>query len=217
MNMPSSDIAAAGIPGPDKGLMPENWFGVPIWTRLVTDHEAINAKILEAAAELHTEMASVTRSNVGGWHSRSTLHRDERFAVIRGIISRAVFGCAHHLDFDFGSADIVFQELWLNRNRRGDFNRTHVHPNSFLSGSYYVKVPPDSGNLEFYDPIRERVMTRFPLRRHTRGNSQPLEYRCREGMLVIFPSWLQHAVQASRSDEPRISLAFNITCRRKAE
>ena len=30
------------------------------------------------------------------------------------------------------------------------------------------------------------------------------------GTLVIFPSWLQHSVDANRSDEERISISFNI-------
>jgi len=29
-------------------------------------------------------------------------------------------------------------------------------------------------------------------------------------MIIFFPSWFEHSVQSSRSDEPRISIAFNI-------
>ena len=32
-----------------------------------------------------------------------------------------------------------------------------------------------------------------------------------EDLLVIFPSWLQHAVSASAGDGDRISISFNIT------
>ncbi len=215
MNAPNRDIAAEPTVLSDTGITPETWFSVPIWGRLVTNHQALNVNLLSAVAELEAETPSVIRSNVGGWHSASTLHRDERFAAIRQIISRTVMGCARNLAFDFEHSDLIFQEMWANKNGGGDYNRAHVHPTAIFSGSYYVKVPPESGNLEFYDPVRERVMSRFPLSQRTRKNSQPLEYPCRDGLLVIFPSWLQHSVQANRSSEHRVSLAFNLGQRPK--
>ena len=32
----------------------------------------------------------------------------------------------------------------------------------------------------------------------------------KDDMIIFFPSWFEHSVQSSRSDEPRISIAFNI-------
>ena len=32
----------------------------------------------------------------------------------------------------------------------------------------------------------------------------------KDNMIIFFPSWFEHSVQSSRSDEPRISIAFNI-------
>ena len=33
-----------------------------------------------------------------------------------------------------------------------------------------------------------------------------------EGMIMFFPSWLEHDVEPSKSDEDRISIAFNVSC-----
>lgn len=193
-----------------EGFVPEMWFSTPIWARKVVKHETINKHLLDVTAQLENETKSITRSNVGGWHSVSNLHLDNRLAEIRKIIGRSSAECAKHLGFDFSKASLIFQEMWINKNHPGDYNKAHVHPNAVLSGSYYVKVPENSGNIEFYDPVRERIMNVYPIKKRTKTNSQALEYRCADGLLVIFPSWLQHSVQPNRSNDYRVSIAFNM-------
>jgi uncharacterized protein (TIGR02466 family) len=208
------DVAATPEKKPE-GIPPETWFSTPIWARKVVDFQRINQRLLQSVAELEKETQSITRSNVGGWHSISSLHTDERFADIRRIIGQTCVECARFLSFNFTKADLIFQEMWINKNKAGDFNKAHVHPNAVLSGSYYIKVPPNSGNIEFYDPVRERIMSVYPIKERTKTNSQALEYKCNDGLLIIFPSWLQHSVQPSRSEDFRVSLAFNMGYRSK--
>jgi uncharacterized protein (TIGR02466 family) len=181
----------------------------------VPDHERINAHILSVMEELEAKGRAITRSNVGGWHSTANLHAMPALGEIRRIIGNAVAGCATQLAFDFDHFELFFQEMWLNKNGPGDFNKAHVHPNSLLSGAYYAKVPEGSGNIEFYDPVRERVMCTFPVKERTRINSQAMEYQGKEGLLLIFPGWLQHSVQPNRSEDFRVSISFNMGFRRK--
>jgi uncharacterized protein (TIGR02466 family) len=210
MTLLSKQPAAAAAPAPQESLPPEMWFGAPVWSREVLNPASLNAQLLDAVARLEAEVPSIRRSNVGGWHSQGTLHHDENFSPLRRIIERAAVGCAHHLGFDFEKADLIFQGMWANRNSPGDYNKSHVHPNAILSGTYYVKVPPASGNIEFYDPVRERTMTGFPVRPGHATARKKLEYACRDGLLLIFPSWLSHSVQPNESGETRVSIAFNI-------
>jgi hypothetical protein len=36
-------------------------------------------------------------------------------------------------------------QAWPNVNRFGDYHNLHNHPHSWLSGTYYVQVPKDTG------------------------------------------------------------------------
>tara|TARA_R110000868_G_scaffold1027_6_gene7842 strand:- start:2440 stop:3150 length:711 start_codon:yes stop_codon:yes gene_type:complete len=193
-------------------LTPVHFFPTPVWTRQISNHATLNPPMLAALKRLEESTPSVKRSNVGGWHSETNLHHDPAFLRIRQAISHMALRCALALEFDFERADLSIQSLWANRNGPGDFNAQHVHPNSFLSGSYYLTVPPDSGNIEFADPVRERVMDAYPLRPNAKHHMRRLQYRCSEGLLIMFPSWLSHGVQPNRSSEMRYSLAFNIEC-----
>ena len=53
-------------------------------------------------------------------------------------------------------------------------------------------------------------MNVYPVRQRTRMNNQALQYNAVEGLLIVFPSWLQHAVQPNMSEETRVSIAFNM-------
>jgi hypothetical protein len=84
--------------------------------------------------------------------------------------------------------------FWLNAMEPGQRTSTHGHDENdeFLSGVYYITVPPDSGDILFHDDPFEVRLTPEP------------------GMLLFFPPALVHSVEENRSGERRLSLAFNI-------
>ena len=52
---------------------------------------------------------------------------------------------------------------WSNINRKGDYHDAHNHPHSYLSGTYYLKVPSTKKNYptaQIFDPIISLFMTR---------------------------------------------------------
>jgi uncharacterized protein (TIGR02466 family) len=189
---------------------PEYLFATPFWSRIVVDCSSINENLLTLMARIEKENPAAQRSNVGGWHSQPNLHLNEDFSEIRQIVGTTCVQCATALNFDFEHFNLAFNEMWLNKNGPGDYNRAHTHPNAILSGVYYIKVPAASGNLELYDPIGARVMNSMPVKSALLRSAQTLEIESEEGKLLVFPSWLQHAVQSNRSNEERVSLSFNM-------
>jgi uncharacterized protein (TIGR02466 family) len=117
-----------------------------------------------------------------------------------------------HRAFDFNPAmRQVITEAWININGKGHFNYTHDHPGSLFSAVYYVKGGADKGELELKTPITAHTYT---ISSEMVGGFNAFTGHAMvippvTGDLVIFPSWLQHRVNMSRSDEDRISIAFN--------
>ena len=77
------------------------------------------------------------------------------------------------------------------------------------SGVYYVDpgdITPDApgGLLELVHPVAASVMTFFPSVLPSAQLVQP-----KAGMLILFPSYLQHNVRMYRGQRPRICVAFN--------
>ena len=103
--------------------------------------------------------------------------------------------------------------VWANVNSKYSYHEQHIHPNSFLSGVYYVKVPKNSGQINFIDPKNSmRSLELEPDR--TKQLTDPLRRQIdvtpEDGLLLLFPSWLSHEVQQNTTDDERISIAFNL-------
>jgi len=105
---------------------------------------------------------------------------------------------------------LYLDNFWFNINRYKDFNLEHDHPNSILSGVYYVKTPKNSGNLIFKNNNnRHLYLPDDCLIEYNTLNSSSYFLPPQENCLHIFPSWLMHYVEPNLSNEERISFSFN--------
>ena len=95
-------------------------------------------------------------------------------------------------------------ECWMTAYDKGDFAHLHTHMPSDISGVYYVKTTGSDGRIFFMNPNQ---MINTPMYRHM-GDRVFIEPE--EGMLILFPSWLNHAVEPNRTDDRRLSVAFNV-------
>ncbi len=97
---------------------------------------------------------------------------------------------------------------WSVRLRSGGHHADHVHPHGWLSSACYVALPPTIGDgttgragwLRFGQP---GVKTLPPL-------DADHFVRPRPGLLVLFPAYMWHGVEPFESDQPRLSVAFDV-------
>lgn len=99
----------------------------------------------------------------------------------------------------------ILAEGWAVVYHQGGSHRQHTHHDSVFSGTYYIEtggVGPEGGHLQLLDP-RPAAVAR---------QASPGVYavRPKPGLLVGFPSWLPHSVQATLHDGgTRICIAWN--------
>jgi uncharacterized protein (TIGR02466 family) len=97
---------------------------------------------------------------------------------------------------------------WANTFEKDQVIGLHEHgyqPNIF-SGCYYHTVPKNSGDIQFKST--NPFVISFPHKAEKYHNLVTVEPK--DGMILLFPSWLLHKVLPNRSNEIRVSLAFNI-------
>jgi uncharacterized protein (TIGR02466 family) len=99
---------------------------------------------------------------------------------------------------------------WASVLAQGAAHKVHHHPNNFLSGVYYVRTRPGADTVNFHDPRNQAGIIRPPVAELTAENTDQVVVRVEDGTLLIFPSYLQHSVDANASEEERISISFNI-------
>jgi len=142
------------------------------------------------------------------WQSETGLHHLDEFLGLVACIQGAAEYVLEFLKTGDGAIEIT--GLWANMNSKGAAHPAHSHPNNFLSGVYYVRTHEGADTVNFHDPRPQTGIIRPPVTELTAENTDQVVVNVSDGTLLMFPSWLSHSVDASGSDETRISLSFNI-------
>ena len=143
-----------------------------------------------------------------GWQSEKDLHRLDEFRRLVACIHDAAESVLEFLKI--GDGDFEITGLWANMNPKGVAHPFHSHPNNFLSGVYYVRTLESADTINFHDPRPQTGIIRPPVQELTAENTDQVVVKVDDGSLLMFPAWLPHSVDASGSDETRISISFNI-------
>lgn len=155
------------------------------------------------------------KSNLGGFQSIDLNRNEETSEELLKLIS-AIDDSATKLANYMGiKYNVYANNYWVNVNGKNSFNSQHTHPGSVLSAVFYVKVPENSGDIVFRNP---NSITQNSYFNHwhlldkidsTIVSAGQIRIKPKNSMLLMFPSWLEHYVDANRSEEDRISIAFN--------
>ena len=182
-----------------------NLFPTPLWQIQIkgVDNDAIK----EYCYHLKDNTEGVTISNRGGWHSKEILEPlpdalNELFSNFLGFVNDY---CAQIT----GLNNLMLGNFWVNINQKYDYNRSHDHQNSILSGVYYVDCEgEDVGNFVVErDDTAEFFLGSYKNVSGFTGTSfaiTPLT-----GFAFLMPSWVLHSVEQNLTDRDRISVAFN--------
>ena len=168
--------------------------------------EAMAARILAALEGMRRDLPRPAPGQ--GWQSVQTLHEREEFRDLVACVNHAAKGILRFLRIGCEAFEIT--GCWANVLAKGAAHKAHSHPNNFLSGVYYVRTHPGTDTLNFHDPRNQAGVIRPPVVELTAENTDQVVVRVENGTLLVFPSYLQHSVDANTSEEERISISFNI-------
>ena len=136
--------------------------------------------------------------------------RMPEFAALAKLIDRHVAAFAQALDFDLGGRRLKLDSLWANVMPGGGVHGGHIHPQSAISGTYYVSVPRGASVIKFEDP-RLPLMMAAPMRKANAKtiNRTFVTVAPKAGTLLLWESWLRHEVPLNTARGRRISVSFN--------
>jgi uncharacterized protein (TIGR02466 family) len=179
---------------------------VSLWptTVYVSDYQVYDDSMLDEINRLSTIPNTIKKSNSGGWQSEADLYRNSVFKPLCQHISTICFKV-------FGKDCTTIHQMWAGINKKYDHNVIHNHGAQYnISGVYYLEVPKDSGNIVFRDP---RSVATLIADRTLFGMSECETFIPYNGLLLLFPSFLDHYVTPNNSESDRISISFDLTLR----
>lgn len=177
-------------------------------------HEFYNLDLddlTEYCYRLQSQSEGRKKSNRLGWQSND-IQDDEEVKPLLDQINLSLEELKQYSNIK-NDCSIRVSNLWVNVNKKYSYNSNHIHGNSFFSGVFYVKVPENSGRINFENPspIQELFIDKVKpfMNNYNHFTAHSWTYDPRPNMVVMFPSWIEHNVDQNLSDEDRISIAFN--------
>jgi uncharacterized protein (TIGR02466 family) len=98
-------------------------------------------------------------------------------------------------------------QSWLNRMQPDKEHVFHYHPNSVLSGVFYLQSD-ESSPLTLINDIKDQYQLSVDGSENKYTRSSYMSPSS-EKTLLVFPSYIRHCVTRNNSNQDRISLSFN--------
>jgi len=106
----------------------------------------------------------------------------------------------------FKDSELYFTQSWVNYTKITQKHHVHNHPNSIVSGVFYLD--DDDAKINFYRSDEQFCLS-LNISEFNVFNSAKYAYNTKKNGVIIFPSKIRHDVDIQKSDKTRISLAFN--------
>ena len=179
---------------------------------LEDEMKELNEELINLSLDLEKKNSGVVKSNIGGYQSDYLQKSNRIIGATKDVILKAINQFADTI-YVKKPYTVSFDDPWLNVNRENHSNKTHTHPGSDLSLTYYCEVPVNSGRIVFENPVLHQRTTMIWYEKHGMWNSEYIQFAPKKYDLIIFPSYLPHFVERNKSNKPRISLACNAQIR----
>ena len=189
-------------------------FSTPICKYKISGYESKQGELVNFIRQLKKKSKGIQSSNYDGWHSERNFHQ-YNVPVVQWLVRRvnmAAIKAIQKINNTSEGVDLRLREMWVNINKRGNWNMPHIHAVKW-SGVIYVdgepapdKDPNDKkqmreGDTVFLNPVPEAAYFGQP-------NSVPYSFEV--GQMLFFPGYLMHMVAPHKSRRDRITIAFNV-------
>ena len=187
------------------------FFSTPIWSSKIDSYKEVNEEMYNYILNLREQNPEgIRKSNFNGWHSKDFNLNEETPKNFIKAVSSKINTAFNDMDWDIEKQIVKIKSIWAIINEKGASNERHHHGNSALSAAYYVRAPKDCGDIVFYDPRPAPVFSHPITQKPNILNATVNSIRPDEGLLVLFPSYLDHSVKPNLSSNQRIVISFNI-------
>lgn len=194
------------------------FFPTPVISAMIADCDDLNKRLKEVIEKNRAASSGLARSNILGWHSDTEMLRWGGEPAKDLALATLQLCGAHVTDVGTRNNQPRYQmamEMWANASPPGASNQYHCHPGCVWSGVYFVDDGGDpESRLTLIDPNYPTNAMNAPDLQFVGDNGERLPrtqtFSPTPGRLVLFPSWLNHAVKPNTGDRDRISIAMNI-------
>lgn len=151
------------------------------------------------------------RNGFTSYASANQMHKvSPTFAELELHIRKHVAKYISSLKLNIKPSQLSMTTCWVNIMGPNSAHSMHIHPQSVISGTYYVQMPKNCSAIKFEDPRYLQFMARPPVHINADKKYQThISIPAKSGEMVLFESWIKHEVPINTTQNQRISISFN--------
>ena len=184
------------------------WWDNPVWQMQLDFDSSFHQSIMDEAYYIAKDIQTNKDVNPKDslWeYSRPNI--DKLKSSVLDIVRKTVI--KDIADATKLNLDCEYTGGWLNVLEPGHKIEVHAHNDCSLVMTYYLKVPENSGDFVYLD-TKCIITDKGEYIPENVGDIKLKRIKPKEGMLLLFPSYLLHEVERNGSDDLRVSISGDI-------
>jgi uncharacterized protein (TIGR02466 family) len=153
-------------------------------------------------------------NDFGMTHHSSPLLGNKDLQEFQNYISKNCWNILDHMGYDLKDYNLYFNDLWVQQfsEKGGGHHEGHVHPNSHISGFYFLKCSDKTSYPIFHDPKPGKMMIQLPEKDKAKITeaSEKIYLIPIPGVIMYFPAYLKHEFTVDWGIEPFRFIHFNL-------
>ena len=132
---------------------------------------------------------------------------DPKLASLREFVDASVSAYFKEIYSPKNEVNLRITQSWVNYTKPRQWHHKHAHPNSFISGVFYIKANKETDRIHFFKDGYQQI--KLPVDQFNLYNSESWWLPVGAGDLILFPSSFTHMVEAVKGEDLRVSMSFN--------
>jgi hypothetical protein len=194
-------------------------FATPVAGFLLPNARQINPGLLKLVLDMEQAEGAQASPPINGWHSAPLL-AESNHPDVRELLDSMRSGVLNMVSIMSKTSQFKVNQhfkAWASVYRSRSHGKSEVPSESSWSGSYFIQAArlgkeqsEQAGKFSFHDP-RSRVGMVSQLGKEEKSS---FEINPRDGLMLIYPSWLQCQLNAFISDTSVLTISFNSRLRK---
>ena len=130
-----------------------------------------------------------------------------KLASLREFMDASVSAYFKEIYSPKNEVSLRITQSWVNYTKPGQWHHKHAHPNSLISGVFYIKANKETDRIHFFKDGYQQI--KLPVDQFNLYNSESWWLPVGTGELILFPSSFTHMVEAIKGEDLRVSMSFN--------
>jgi len=154
------------------------------------------------------------KNNFGVSYHSTLLANDDNFKEFNVFICKIAIDILNTQGYNTDIYSLIVSDLWVQEfsKKGGGHHNSHIHPNSHISGFYFLKCSEKTSFPVFHDPryakkslqLIQKSMNDITL------SSEKILMKVQPGTFIFFNSYMEHEFAVDEGKEPFRFIHFNL-------